>query len=200
MDALEKKKNTPSITKLAIVLFAVTAIISLALGLVNDITKDKISDNAVQTTKTAYANVLAADTYETIDASKYKKDDASTKAYRTITKLSEAKDSSGKTVGYVAETTFSGAQGMLTMVVGVDDKNTCTGIYVTKSSETAGLGAKASDTTSDNQWRKNLVGADDKVALKKDGGSIIAITGATITSRACTNEVATVISAVKSLG
>jgi electron transport complex protein RnfG len=200
MDALEKKKQSPNIAKLAIVLFAVTAIVSLALGLVNDVTKDKIHSNEVEKTKTAYANVLKADSYTEVDESAYKKDEATKKQFRTITKLSEAKDSSGNTIGYVAETTFSGAQGMLTMVVGVDDKNTCSGIYVTKSSETAGLGAKASDTTSDNQWRKNLVGADDKVALKKDGGSIIAITGATITSRACTNEVATVIKAVESLG
>ena len=114
MDALEKKKNTPSIAKLALVLFAVTAIVSLALGLVNDVTKDKIAANSVEKTKEAYANVLSADSYEEISADTYKKDEASTKAFRTITKLSTAKDSSGATVGYVAETNFSGAQGMLT--------------------------------------------------------------------------------------
>jgi electron transport complex protein RnfG len=199
MDALEKKKNTPSIAKLALVLFAVTAIVSLALGLVNDVTKDKIAANSIEKTKEAYANVLSADSYEEISADTYKKDEASTKAFRTITKLSTAKDSGGATVGYVAETTFSGAQGMLTMVVGLDKDLTCTGIYVTKSSETSGLGAKASET-SEGAWRDQLKGATDGVALKKDGGTIVAITGATITSRACTNEVQTVINAVKALG
>ena len=199
MDALEKKKNSPNIAKLAIVLFAVTAIVALVLGLVNDVTKDKIKENSVKKTAAAYANVLDAKTYEPIDEAQYKKDAETQKQFSTITKLSTAKDDSGNVIGYVAETTFSGAQGMITMVVGLDADKACTGIYVTKSSETAGLGAKASETSKD-AWRDNLVGATDGVALAKDGGSIVAITAATITSRACTNEVQTVISAVNMLG
>ncbi len=191
MDALEKKKNSPNIAKLALVLFAVTAITALVLGLVNDVTKDRIAALAVEKTKTAYANVLKADSYAKIDDA-YTNDG-------TITKLSAAKDASGTAVGYVAETTFSGAQGMVTMVVGLNADKACTGIYVTKSSETSGLGAKASET-SPGAWRDNLVGATDGVALAKDGGTVEAISGATITSRACTKEVQTVITAVSSLG
>lgn len=191
MDALEKKKNSPNIAKLALVLFAVTAITALVLGLVNDVTKDRIAALAVEKTKTAYANVLKADSYAEIDDA-YTNDG-------TITKLSAAKDASGTAVGYVAETTFSGAQGMVTMVVGLNADKACTGIYVTKSSETSGLGAKASET-SPGAWRDNLVGATDGVALAKDGGTVEAISGATITSRACTKEVQTVITAVSSLG
>jgi electron transport complex protein RnfG len=187
-----KKSNSPNIVKLGIVLFAVTAIVSLCLGLVNDVTKDKIAQIAVEKTATAYANVLKADKYDEVDASSYTNDG-------TITKLSTATDASGNTVGYVAETTFSGAQGMLTVVVGLDANKACTGIYVTKSSETSGLGAKASETSA-GAWRDQLVGATDGVALSKDGGTIQAITGATITSRACTKEVQTVITAVSSLG
>jgi len=187
-----KKSNSPNILKLGIVLFAVTAIVSLCLGLVNDVTKDKIAQIAVEKTATAYANVLKADKYDEVDASSYTNDG-------TITKLSTATDASGNTVGYVAETTFSGAQGMLTVVVGLDANKACTGIYVTKSSETSGLGAKASETSA-GAWRDQLVGATDGVALTKDGGAIQAITGATITSRACTKEVQTVITAVSSLG
>jgi len=187
-----KKSNSPNIVKLGIVLFAVTAIVSLCLGLVNDVTKDKIAAIAVEKTATAYANVLKADKYDEVDAASYTNDG-------TITKLSTGKDASGNVVGYVAETHFSGAQGMLTVVVGLDADKTCTGIYVTKSSETSGLGAKASET-SPGAWRDQLVGATDGVALTKDGGTIQAITGATITSRACTKEVQTVITAVSSLG
>ena len=186
------KKNTPSIAKLALVLFAVTAITALVLGLVNDLTAARIVERNSAKTKEAYSNVLKADSYAEIDAKSYKNDN-------TITKLSTAKDGSGKVTGYVAETTFSGAQGMVTMVVGLDADKTCTGICVTKSSETSGLGAKASETTP-GSWRDNLVGAKDGVALKKDGGTVEAISGATITSRACTKEVQTVITAVNSLG
>ena len=72
-------------------------------------------------------------------------------------------------------------------------------MYVTKHSETSGLGAKAADTN-EGAWRDNLVGQGDGMKLAKDGGDITAISGATITSRAVVNEVQTVINAAKSLG
>ena len=56
----EKKSGGGQIIKLALVLFAVSAIMGLALGLVNELTKDTIAMRAAETTKKAYANVLAA--------------------------------------------------------------------------------------------------------------------------------------------
>ena len=179
----EKKSGGGQIIKLALVLFAVSAIMALALGLVNEMTKDTIAMRAAETTKKAYANVLAADEYT--EQTGFENDG-------TITKLSTA-TAGGQQAGYVAETTFSGAQGMITMVVGLD------GVYITKHSETSGLGAKAADTN-EGAWRDNLVGQGDGMKLAKDGGDITAISGATITSRAVVTEVQTVINAAKSLG
>ena len=184
----EKKSGGGQIIKLALVLFAVSAIMALALGLVNELTKDTIAMRAAETTKKAYANVLAADEYT--EQADFENDG-------TITKLSTA-TTGGQPTGYVAETTFSGAQGMITMVVGLDDDYNCTGVYVTKHSETSGLGAKAADTNA-GAWRDNLVGQGDGMKLAKDG-DITAISGATITSRAVVTEVQTVINAAKSLG
>lgn len=185
----EKKSGGGQIIKLALVLFAVSAIMALALGLVNELTKDTIAMRAAETTKNAYANVLAADEYT--EQADFENDG-------TITKLSTA-TTGGQPTGYVAEATFSGAQGMITMVVGLDDDYNCTGVYVTKHSETSGLGAKAADTN-EGAWRDNLVGQGDGLALTKDKGTIEAISGATITSRAVVTEVQTVINAAKSLG
>lgn len=189
----EKKSGGGQIIKLALVLFAVSAIMALALGLVNELTKGTIAMRAAETTKKAYASVTAelqADDYPEVK-SEYKNDN-------TITKLCTA-TADGQQVGYVAETTFSGAQGMITMVVGLDNDYNCTGVYVTKHSETSGLGAKAADTN-EGAWRENLVGQGDGMKLAKDGGDITAISGATITSRAVVTEVQTVINAAKSLG
>lgn len=189
----EKKSGGGQIIKLALVLFAVSAIMALALGLVNELTKGTIAMRAAETTKKAYASVTAelqADDYHEVK-SEYKNDN-------TITKLCTA-TAGGQQVGYVAETTFSGAQGMITMVVGLDNDYNCTGVYVTKHSETSGLGAKAADTN-EGAWRENLVGQGDGMKLAKDGGDITAISGATITSRAVVTEVQTVINAAKSLG
>lgn len=150
----EKKSGGGQIIKLALVLFAVSAIMALALGLVNELTKDTIAMRAAETTKKAYANVLAADEYT--EQADFENDG-------TITKLSTA-TTGGQQAGYVAETTFSGAQGMITMVVGLDDDYNCTGVYVTKHSETSGLGAKAADTN-EGAWRDNLVGQGDGMKL-----------------------------------
>ena len=189
----EKKSGGGQIIKLALVLFAVSAIMALALGLVNELAKGTIAMRAAETTKKAYASVTAelqADDYPEVK-SEYKNDN-------TIPKPGTA-TAGGQQVGYVAETTFSGAQGMITMVVGLDNDYNCTGVYVTKHSETSGLGAKAADTN-EGAWRENLVGQGDGMKLAKDGGDITAISGATITSRAVVTEVQTVINAAKSLG
>ncbi len=189
----EKKSGGGQIIKLALVLFAVSAIMALALGFVNELTKDTIAMREAEMTRKAYASVAAelqADDYPEVK-SEYKNDN-------TITKLCTA-TAGGQQVGYVAETTFSGAQGMITMVVGLDNDYNCTGIYVTKHSETSGLGAKAAETT-DGAWRDKLKGQGDGLALTKDNGTIAAISGATITSRAVVTEVQTVINAAKSLG
>lgn len=184
-----EKKSGNQIIKLALVLFAVAAIMACVLGIVNEITKDRIAEIAAEKTATAYANVLPAEDYGT----EVETDDTS------ITKMVVAKNATGEPVGYVAETTFSGAQGMITMVVGLDSDLNCTGVYITKHSETSGLGAKAAETT-EGAWRDNVVGYGDGIALAKDGGEIAAISGATITSRAVVNEVQAVINAAKALG
>ena len=191
----QKQSSGGQIIKLALVLLAVAAVIALVLGFVNSITEGPIAAYNKNKTEEAYANVLKAATYEEVDAAKYK----AANGENTITLLQEAKDESGNVVGYVAETEFSGAQGMITMVIGLDADMNCTGIYVTKHSETSGLGAKAAET-SEGAWRDNLLGQGDGLALTKNGGSVQAISGATITSTAVVNEVQTVINAVKALG
>ena len=190
-----KQGGAGNIIKLALVLLAVAAVIALVLGFVNSITEGPIKAYNDNKTKTAYSNVLEAETYDEIDPAAY----AEANGENTITLLKEAKDGSGNVVGYVAETEFSGAQGMITMVIGLDNDLKCTGIYVTKHSETSGLGAKAAET-SEGAWRDNLLGQGDGLKLTSAGGEVNAISGATITSTAVFTEVQTVINAVKNLG
>ena len=189
----EKKAGNGQILKLALVLLAVAAVIALVLGLVNEITKGPIDQHITAKRNAAYAVVMdgAAD-YEEIEAGTYAND-----ASNSVTKLSVAKDASGSPMGYVAETTFSGAQGMITMVIGLDNDLACTGIGITEHSETSGLGAKAADPT--DPFPQSMVGLTDGAKLSKDGGSVAAISGATLTSRAVVTEIQTVIDAVKSL-
>ena len=189
-----KQSGGSQILKLALVLLAVAAVIAFVLGAVNEITKGPIAQYLNGKRDAAYAMVMPGDgnTYEEIDAGSYANDPSN-----SITKLCTAKDASGNDIGYVAETTFSGAQGMITMVIGLDQDLTCTGIGITEHSETSGLGAKAADPT--DPFPQSMVGLTDGAKLSKDGGSVSAISGATLTSRAVVTEIQTVIDAVKSL-
>ena len=189
-----KQSGGSQILKLALVLLAVAAVIAFVLGAVNEITKGPIEQYLNGKRDAAYAMVMPGDgnTYEEIDAGSYANDPSN-----SITKLCTAKDASGNDIGYVAETTFSGAQGMITMVIGLDSELTCTGIGITEHSETSGLGAKAADPT--DPFPQSLPGNGDGLKLSKDGGTIAAISGATLTSRAVVTEIQTVIDAVKSL-
>ena len=103
--------------------------------------------------------------------------------------------------GYVVTSTFSGAQGSITMACGVGTDLRCTGISIIEHSETSGLGAVAASTSSAGEaFRAQFVGQDEGIALSKAGGSIDALAGATITSTAVTNATATSIKCVASLG
>lgn len=82
------------------------------------------------------------------------------------------------------ETFGKGYGGSVGLMVGIDtQENTLKGVGVTTHQETPGMGAKAkSDPEFVAQYSELSI--DDKIAVSQDGGSINAISGATITSRA----------------
>lgn len=177
------------IVKLALVLFLVCAVVAGVLAAVDLITKDKIAEQDQIKTQKAYAAVLASDGYEDVDFDKA--------AFPTVDKV--AKATGGE--GYVVTTTYSGAQGSITMAVGVDMDNKCSGISIISHAETSGLGAKAAEQSEfGTNWRASFVGQGEDIALKKYGGEIDSITAATITSNAVVGAVSTCIQAVESLG
>ena len=178
------------ILKLTFILFLVCAITAGILGGVNELTKDRIAQINKEKTEKAYAAVLPAAGYEEIDASLYES------AYPNIDKI--VKGTGGE--GWVVESTFSGAQGNITMATGVGSDFKCTGISIISHSETSGLGANAASTSEIGvNFRAQFLGADSSVALKKSGGEIDALTGATITSRSVTKACAQAIAACEAL-
>ena len=177
------------ILKLTLILFLVCAVTAGILGGVYQITKDRIAEQNKIKTEKAYAAVLESASYEDVSFDKA--------AFPIIDSVNKASNGGG----YVVVSTFSGAQGKITMAVGVDFNNKCTGISIISHSETSGLGANAASSSEKGvSFRSQFVGEDESIALKKAGGNIDALTGATITSRAVTNAVRTSIEAVISLG
>ena len=192
------------ILKLTLVLFLICAIVAGVLGVVDSITRGPI--HAYQTNKTneAYAKVMPVDTaegeekYQAVDLSKLDISTTQTVNGQKIKIRSVSKAANGS--GYVVETEFSGAQGTIVMVVGVNNNLQCTGVSITKHSETSGLGANAASTAEVGvNFRQQFVGVQKNVQLKKAGGEIDALSGATITSRSVTNATSAAIAFVEAL-
>ena len=172
------------ILKLSLVLFLISAIVAGVLGVINNITAPVIDAQRQAKTAAAFASVLKADRFEELE---FNNPD-----FPTVQTVHKAEG-----VGYVVTSVFSGAQGNITLAVGVDNDYKCTGISVIEHSETSGLGANAASTGEVGvNFRAQFVGQDEGIALANAGGSIDALTGATITSRAITEAVATSIRAV----
>ena len=176
----EAKRKNASMGRLVLVLFAVTAIVALLLGLVDSITRDKIAANTAEKTAQAMRAVLEAESYEPV---------AFTDETGLVTAVYAAAGG-----GWVIEAAPSGFGGAINMVVGVKD-GAVTGVSIVKMSETSGLGANAKNTG----FREQYVGKSGTLAVNKDGGEINALTGATVTSRAVTRGVNAALAAAAAL-
>ena len=186
MNETATKKKEPGMATLVIVLFAICAVTALLLGLTNYVTAPFIEANKAKTTQEAMAKVLPYDGEYAKVTDQYSGGDA------TVLNIYSAGDT-----GYVVEvkpaTSFSGN---LTVMVGVGADGACTGISITSSGETSGLGSNASKPAFADQF----VGKTGEVKVTKDGGEINAITGATITSRGVCEAVTSAIAAAASMG
>ena len=178
---MTETKNKNGAARLIIVLFVISAVVALLLGLTNYITKDKIEAIKADKTASAMQEVLPADEYRALT---YTGDDS------RVTELHEAV--SGGVIGHVVRLTVPGSQDMIDMLVGVDAEGCVTGVAIVDMSETAGLGANAEKP----EFRAQYVGRSGALAVTKDGGDIDALTGATVTSRAVTNGVNAALAAV----
>ena len=177
------------ILKLTFVLCLVCAITAGVLGVVNELTYDRIAEQNRIKTESAYRAVLVSEAYEDIGYNKTEGD--------IVDKVIRATGGEG----HVVELTFSGAQGSITLAVGVDTQYHCTGISVISHSETSGLGAVAASASEQGAtWRQQFVGQGGDVALTKAGGAIESISGATITSNAIAQAVGVAINTVANLG
>ena len=80
------------------------------------------------------------------------------------------------------ESSSPGFGGDIGVMIGYDLKNdTLTGIGILVHKETPGLGARVSELSFTNNFKDKSI--SDKFTIKKDGGAVDAVSGATISSR-----------------
>ncbi len=206
---MESSKKEGGIVQLVVVLGLITFLCAFLLGMANGITAPRIAQNEEETRNEAMAEIISDAEFEDmgiqLSAEQVAKDlskagtgipDGRTPAAISGIYLATV---DGEGAGYCFEVQPKGFGGTLTMIVGINADGTVAGAKVTGHSETPGLGAKSQ---ADEEWIKQYSGepADGQLAVSKDGGSINAITGATITSRAVTDGVNTAAAYTAVLG
>ena len=164
------------ILKLAAILLVITAVVAGLLGFVNQLTADKIAENTAKKANEAMQIVLPSDAYEKLEVTR----DDITEAYKAEN-------------GYVVRLDANGFGGGIDMMVGIDLNGQVTGISVISHSETASLGAECTR----EEWQAQFVGTAGNLQVTKDGGTIDALTGATVTSRAVAEAVNRAVEFVK---
>ena len=176
-----KQKN--EFVQLGGILCAITLVVALALGAVNAVTAGPIAEQNAQKIKDSLENVMPGAESEQIDVPEGTTVTTETKNATSVTILSAYKmTKDGADAGYCVEVGPTGFGGAVDTMVGIDSDGKVTGISViSASSETPGLGARSTEPEFQAQFAEQV---GTEVAVAKDGGSIDALTGATITSRA----------------
>lgn len=162
-------------------LFVITAIAALCLAFVNKITAPIIEKNAQQTKVEALNKVLSdAKTFSDPEGSELAKNGAE------VEEVYVGSDDSG-VVGYVVTAvSHEGYGGDVRVMVGIDKDMKVTKIEILESSETAGLGANASNPKFAGQFEGKSGGLSVVKGSPSDN-QISAISSATVTSKAVTN-------------
>ena len=165
---MKTESTVKFVLRLSLTLLVITSTVALLLAGVNKITAPVIAELNAAKTQQAIEAVLPGGG----EAVEFPETDLVSKVY--------ASDA-----GYAVEVTPIGFDNTVTMMVGIDKEGKVLGIDVVSHTETAGLGAVSdADTPAGIAFRQQFEGMSGSVAVSKDGGSVDAITGATITSRA----------------
>ena len=159
-------------------LTGICLVVALLLGVVNQVTKPRIDALQKAKQETAMRNVLAAEAYVPWEGN--------LPAHVTALYLAQ---SGGEGVGWVAETSTSGSQGIIEMMVGVDLEGKVTGVSVVKHSETPNIGSKvvADQTVLDRFTGMSHGGGE--ITVNSGTNRFDGVSGATYSSKAALDAV-----------
>ena len=178
------------------VLFGITLVASAGVGVVNMITAEPIAQAKQAAPKAALTEVLPP--FDGTTSEELTIDEMPITVY-TATK-------GGAVAGYAVQTmTKQGFSGVVRLMVGFTPEGEVVNVNVLEQSETPGLGTKMADegnpllmsVKGQKLEEKKLV--DGKLAVRKDGGDVDALTAATISSRAYVDAMARAYAAYKQI-
>ena len=195
---MKNKSDIQTMLKEAGILFAITLIAGLLLGLVFEVTKEPRRLQQERAIQEACVAVFPQAKEQNLEleftAADYVPDEAMraelAENYVEIGTVFEAYHN-GSFYGYVVESTSSkGYGGDIVLYVGVAADGTVTGVSIIDISETAGLGMEAPNVlTPQFEGKKYESFVFTKTGAKENTNEVDAISSATITTSAVTNAV-----------
>lgn len=176
----DKKVDFKEVARIAAILMAICLVITGLLAVTNALTSGKIAENSLVEKQNSCAEVLTADSFVELSDERFPDYDV----YIAIT--------DGNVSGAVITTTDKGYGGELQVMTGIDMNGNITGVKLLEHSETPGLGGNAQKPYFVGQFVTDWQNGEtrpEQFAVSKDGGTIDAVTAATISSRAVTRAV-----------
>lgn len=176
----------------ASILFAITLISGLLLGLVFQVTAEPRREQQERKIREACQAVFAqAEQFEELSCSvsEARAQQLAETGVRIGT-VYQALDAAGRPLGYVIETTSGeGYGGNITLYAGITNDGILNGVSILTISETPGLGMRAQEVLVPQFTEKTAAEFVYTKTGSQSGQEIDAISGATITTRAVTNAV-----------
>ncbi len=171
---------------MVLVLVGVALIVGAVLAYVNHLTAGPIAQKAEKSLAEGIKNVMCAQDLR-VEAPEEVAQQVDGKPQTFV--IHKCADKGGKPLGAAVESTTGGFGGDLKLLVGFDTEGRVLGYTILQTSETPGLGAKAS-TWFQKDGKGSVIGRSPKdgdLHVSKDdqgGNAVDAITASTITSRA----------------
>ena len=190
------------ILKVAGTLTVIALVVAALLGLVNNVTADKIAEIDAEKTRVSMSAVVPEGS-EFTDKLEISDDVAAAAAAQggKLTELYGVKNA-GADAGYVMKIAASGSQGTIVMMVGVDANKAITGISVVSHAETSGIGTKVmgnEPNTAGVPVLDQFMGLSGSGSLVV-GKTITAISGATVSTKGITMGANAALAAAEALG
>lgn len=161
-----KKKQFPAYVTLTII----AVIAAVVLAATNQLTKGPIAEHEMAALKETFGTVMPAESYEQVTLDAAYTDDGVDSLYKAL-------DANGNLVGYCVKAAKTGYANSVAVTLGVNTDGTVAACVVgdTNFQETETLGGR---------WKKEENLEQFKSLSAVDGGSIEALSGATVTSKA----------------
>ena len=190
------------ILKVAGTLTVIALVVAALLGVVNNVTKDKIAEQDAENTRIAMSAVApeGSEFGDKMDISDAVAAAASAQGGKIVEMYPVT--NGGADAGYVVKVSASGSQGTITMMVGVDANQAITGISVVSHSETSGIGTKVVGNEPNSAGVPVL---DQFVGMSGSGSlvvgkNVIAVSCATVSTKGITMGANAALAAVEALG